>query len=476
MTKDLRSYLADISVSGADYLEVKNPLRPQACETTALLKHLDAAHRYPATIFTAVTDANGDESRFPLLSNVFATRERCARALGLPPDTPYRRVAETYAAKAAGLVTPVEVAREQAPVGSNVWVDDEVDVGRLPIVKHFGMDLGPVLTMTHIMRSHDGFYDISFAKTFFKWHGTRMVVSIHTPHLSRILREYTERGERAPIVNVLGHHPGFFLGSLARSPFGVNDYETIGSFLGEPLRLTPSKTWGSDFMIPADAEIVLEGEIPPGERDICDPFGEVAGLYQAQCLRPVMEVRAMSFRDNAVMQDIFSGFRDSFTGFHCLIKEAALEEKVRPLFPEIDQICMPASGYGIQAAYVSVRQTRPGLAEDLGRAIVEAIGLHTVVMVDANIDVYDEEQVLWAVHTFLDPAARLYHFESAKGVAGFAPSVPKSGFGTTNWGNHKVILDATRPTDFAFGARNEIPAEVLERIRLADFVTPATEA
>jgi 3-polyprenyl-4-hydroxybenzoate decarboxylase len=91
MTKDLRSYLADISVSGADYLEVKNPLRRQECETTALLKHLDAARRYPAMIFTSVTNANGDESRFPLLSNVFATRERCARALGLAPDTPTGR-------------------------------------------------------------------------------------------------------------------------------------------------------------------------------------------------------------------------------------------------------------------------------------------------------------------------------------------------------------------------------------------------
>jgi 2,5-furandicarboxylate decarboxylase 1 len=470
MAKDLRSYLAEISESPRDYIEVKNQLRPQECETTALLKHLDEARQYPATMFTSVTDANGDQSRFPLLSNIFATRQRCARALGLDPGTPCRLVAAEYARRANELVEPAEVEQAQAPVFSTVWRDEEVDVGKLPIVKHFGMDLGPVLTMTHVMRSHDGFYDISFVKTFFKWNAREMVVSIHTPHLSQILREYTERGEPAPIVNILGHHPAFFLGALARSPFGVNDYETLGAFLGEPLRLTPSQTWGSDFMLPADAEIVLEGEIPPGKLDIADPFGEVAGLYQAQCMRPVMNVRAMSFRDGAIMQDIFSGFRDSYTGFQCLVREALLEEKVRPQFPEIHEICVPESGYGIQAAYVSVTRTRPGLALEIGSAIVDAMGLHSVVVVDADIDVYDEDQVLWAVHTFFDPANRLHHFVSTKGIGIFDPSVPKSGFATTNWGNHKVVVDATRPTDFAFGARNEIPAEVLDRIRLSDHV------
>ena len=70
----------------------------------------------------------------------------------------------------------------------------------------------------------------------------------------------------------------------------------------EPLRLAPSVTWGKDFLVPADAEIIIEGTITPGERTVVDPFGEISGLYQEQQLAPVMRVTAITYRDGAVYQ------------------------------------------------------------------------------------------------------------------------------------------------------------------------------
>jgi 2,5-furandicarboxylate decarboxylase 1 len=315
------------------------------------------------------------------------------------------------------------------------------------------------------MRAHDGFYDISFAKTFYKWHPHEMVVSIHTRDLSRIVKEYEARDEPAPIINVLGHHPAFHLGSLASNEWGTNDYAAIGGFLGEPLRLTPSVTWGDRFMVPADAEVIIEGEIPPGRREVCDPFGEVARLYQAQCLRPVFNVKAITFRRKPIVQDIFSGFSDSFP-LGAIPKEANLEATLRARFPNLHEIHVPSSGCGVYAAYVSLHNPQDGQAEAVGRAALERIAvLQCVVVVDSGIDVFDEAQVLWAVHTYPSLSR---DFKAPSGQFAAFPG-GRSGFGTTHWGG-KVVIDATRPRNFAFGLRSEIPTAAMERISLADFL------
>jgi 2,5-furandicarboxylate decarboxylase 1 len=472
MPSDLRSYLDALRRLPGALVEVDRPVRPHEFDVTALLKQLDERRDYPAVLFRHPTNLYDQPSPFSLLTNVYATRARCGLMLGVDPATPYREVSLAYQRASHQRFDPVTVPAAEAPVHETIWQGADADVGRLPIVRHFAMDFGPVLTMPHVMRSHEGWYDLSFAKTFYKWDPRQMVVSIHTRDLSRILKEYEDRDEAAPIVNVLGHHPAFSLGAMARTPSGANDYEYLGPFLGEPLRLTPSVTWGDRFLVPADAELVIEGEIPPGQRDVCDPFGEVAGLYQAQCLRPLFDVKAITFRHGAIMQDVFSGFRDSYVGFHAILREAALEDALRPQFSNLHAIHVPTSGSGMRAAYVSVRAPQTGQVEAIARTVFATMtfGMQMVVVVDAEIDVFDEDQVLWAMHTYTDPARsfRPFQGEARQHWAG----VPRSGFGTTNWGTHKLVVDATRPSDFPFGSRLAIPPEVMARVRLEDYVAP----
>jgi 2,5-furandicarboxylate decarboxylase 1 len=470
MAKDLRSYLEQLRSLPGSLVEIERSVRPHDFEVTALLKQLDDRRQYPAVLFQNPTDQYEQPSTFRLLSNLYATRERCGLMLGVDPATPFREVSLAYARASHRTIEPEVISPADAPVRENVWQGADADIGHLPIVRHFAMDMGPVLTMAHAMRSHEGFYDLSFIKTFYKWDPRQMVVSIHTRDLSRILKEYEDRDEPAPIINVLGHHPAFFLGTLARNPSGADDYKTVGAFLDEPLRLTPSVTWGDRFLVPADAELIVEGEIPPGQRDLCDPFGEVAGLYQAQCLRPLFDVKAITFRRGAIMQDIFSGYRDGFVGFHSIIREAGLEDALRPRFPNLQAIHCPDSGSGMRAAYISVRNIQAGQAEAIGHAALNTYGLQCVVVVDADVDVFDETQVLWAVHTYIDPAESVRVLKVEPGPDRRLAFVPRAGFGTTNWADRKVLVDATRPTNFAFGSRSEIPQEVMERVRLADYL------
>ena len=476
MVNDLRAFLDKVRRDTGDLVEVERSVRPAEFEATALLKQLEERKEYPAVLFRNPRDMYGKPSRFPLLSNMYATRERCALALGVDPATPNYETSLAFGRKSRAKIAPLVVDSDQAPVHQTVWQGTEADVGRLPIVKHFAMDMGPTLTMTHVMRggveNSEGFYNVSFAKTFYKKKPDVMVVSLHTRDMSRIVKEAQQRGEPLPIVNILGHHPAFHLGSLARNPWGADDYETLGAFLGEPLRLTPSVTWGEKFMVPADAEILVEGEIVPGERDVCDPFGEVARLYQGQCMRPVFRVKAITFRKGAIMQDIFSGFRDSFP-LGALVKEGVLENALRPHIPNLHQIHSPDSCCGVYAVYVSLRDAKDGQAQELGKRIFEAFSiLQCLVVVDAHIDVFNEEQVLWAVHTYASFAKGVHtrgDWPGGRAVQHAGGAGPQAGFGATNWGS-KVVIDATRPRDFAFGSRSEVPDEVMKPVRLEDYL------
>ena len=126
----------------------------------------------------------------------------------------------------------------------------------------------------------------------------------------------------------------------------------------------------------------------------------MARLYQAQCVRPVFRTRAMTFRREAIVQDIFSGFRDSFP-LGALVKEGHLENVLRPHLANLHQMHSPDSCCGVYAIYVSLKGAKDGQAQELGKRIFEAFSvLQCVVVVDADIDVFDEPSVLWAIHTY----------------------------------------------------------------------------
>jgi UbiD family decarboxylase len=303
-----------------------------------------------------------------------------------------------------------------------------------------------------------GIYDVSFVKGFPK--GTRRAgVSIHSPHLDRILAKYEGRGERAPYVQIIGHHPAFYLGALALTLYDVDDYATLGSFLGEPLRLVPSETWGHEFLIPADAEIVIEGEIPPGERTVVDPFGEVTRLYQAQCLRPVLEITALTHRRGAWYQDIFSGHQGHWN-LGAIPKEGSVYNSLQRRFGNIEAVHLPYSGCGRLACYVSIHKLREGQGKEVAIATLpESWTFEVVIVVDADVDVFNERDVLWAVYTYMDPLRDLDIIHN------FTTNVF-----TSAMQNQKILIDATKPLDVAFPERFRMPPDVMRRIKLDEWI------
>jgi 2,5-furandicarboxylate decarboxylase 1 len=458
--QSLASYLATIRDRPTEYRTVSREVNPVNFEVTAILEHLDRQHEYPAVLFEKPTNINGSPSQFPILTNLWGTRERCAEMIGLPPQQSGRELGLRYAELMSRAIEPVVVSSSHAPVQAHVYQGAQADMWMLPGVRHFEMDLGPVFTMAHVMHAPgESFYNVTFVKTFPET-GSRGGLTIHTPHLSRMLREWEHRGGRIPIVNILGHHPAFWLGSLGLTAYGNNEYATVGAFLGEPLRLVPSVTWGSEFLVPADAEILIEGELIANERTVVDPFGEITRLYQAQELAPVMEVTAITHRPGAIMQDVFSGHAEHFL-LGLIPREGSMLNHLQQQAGNVTAVHLPHSGNGRSFCYISIKKRDEGQPKQVAlQALAHAPMFQAVVIVDDDIDVFNEEDVLWAIGTYVDPRRDVDMINNL------------GRWSERAMGNARVLIDATRPTHVAFPSRLRVPPEAMDRVRLEEWLDP----
>ena len=453
MAKNLSSFLEDLSQQPGELRRVSRPIRPHAFEATALLEHWDRRGDQFAVLFERPESLAKTPAAFRLVSNVFGTRERIARAVGHPTDQT-RLPLSLEMARRERLSVPAVRCDGGAPVQERVWRRGEVDVAQLPMVRHFEKDLGPVLTMAFGLKDPDeGFYEISFVKSFYGGSPDRMGVSFHTPHVERILAKYRKLGKPAPAINILGHHPAFFLGVLAATPFGTNDYDTVGAYLDEPLRLAPSATWGEAFLVPADAEIILEGEVHLDEEVVVDPFGEVTRFYQPQRLRQVFRIETMTARKDAILQDIFSGHQGHWN-LSAIPKEGSVFNSLQQRFGNVVAVHMPHSMCSRLGCYVSIRKDREGIAKQVGHAaMLESNMFEIVAVVDEDVDVFDEREVVWAMASYTDPSRDVDLVRNS-----FTPFNTAGGF-------QKVVIDATRPLDYPFPEKFKVPDDVMAAIR-----------
>lgn len=459
LVKSLQSYLQELKNSGSqDLVEIEKNVIPHQFEATAILEKMDQNGDTRIPWFQSVVDNHNQKTNMTVVSNLFGTRERIGAQLGGEAVKGGMAVSMEYAKLEKEKIDSVIISAKDAPVKEDIQLGSDIDLLSLPIVRHYEMDLSAVLTMMLVMKDPDeGFYDVSFTKVFPKG-PDQAGVSIHSPHLERILTKYEERGMAAPVVSIIGHHPAFTLGAAARVPFGNDDYATIGAFLNESVRLVPSETWGDDFLVPADAEILIEGEIQPGARTIVDPFGEVTRDYQPQCLRQLMNVTAITKRKNAILQDIFSGHPEHWL-LGGIAKEGGLFNMLQKQFGNIKAVKMPFSGCCRLECHISIKKRTEGEPFNVAMA---AFGfdsqLQWITIVDDDIDPFNELDVRFASVSYVNPdkdiqkiRARNHFYNEGAG-----------------W---KVMIDATKQTAVPSPTRFRVPPKVMENINLEDYIT-----
>jgi 2,5-furandicarboxylate decarboxylase 1 len=291
----------------------------------------------------------------------------------------------------------------------------------------------------------------------------RATTSIHLTtgkHLWEFHRTAEARGQALPVAFAVGVHPAIALGALAIGSIDEDERGIMGALLGEPLELVPCET--SDLLVPAHAEMVIEGEILPAERTPEGPFGEFTGYSLGERQREVVRVTALTHRRDAIFQDITVAHLD-----HLLLStvpiEANLHRAVRAMVPTVRAVRVP----GPFTAFVAIEQRIPGQAKNAIMAVLGAdLYMKRVVVVDHDVDVFDDRQVNWALATRCQPDRDITIVTHARG-SDLDPSTGEDGY-TAKWG-----VDATaKPSLAAYTPRHRVPPEVWERIDLKDFLGP----
>ncbi|MGH7775364.1 MAG: UbiD family decarboxylase domain-containing protein [Candidatus Binatia bacterium] len=454
MSKDLQGFIArEEEKRPGSVIRVKERIDANQYETIAYLKHLDLRGEQKMVLFENVPALNGQPSAFPLFYNPFVSRQFCADALVMGDLKPNMDLSLEVARREQQKGELETIPPGKAPCKEVVLKGPKADLRILPIPMHQKDDVGAYLTMACAMKStSDGFYDITFTKNMY-YEPRRMSFSAHAHHhLEAMTTEYEKKNKRAPVIVILGHHPAFFLSTCCMTPYGNNDYLTAAAFLQEPLRLTPSETWGEDFLVPADAEVIIEGEVPPHVRESQNPFGEILGYYQWEMKVPVVEVTAITHRKKAIVQDFWPGQMDHWN-LGGIPKEGSVFNVIKKNVPGIKAIHLPPSGCGRLISYISIKKefdNDPNKAAM--QAFVEMPNLKLAVVVDDDIDVFNEREVMWAVSTRTHWDKDLEVIRKVQSFRGWL-------------GDAVAIIDATRPLKGEFPKRNEVNEEAMERVR-----------
>lgn len=471
MPEDLRSYLAELEQTHPEaVLRIKKPLKA-AFEISALQRKLDAMKKYPVIIVERPILDNGQESPFPVVTNLTASRDLCAEILGINP----RRVAMEYGAKVANRLAPVIVAPEDAPIKQVVERGGEVNLLKFPILTHNYMDPGPYIGTGFVTTTEPecGIDNTCLQRIWVKSPRRTGLWAAITSHTMQNMTRWWERGEDMPVAVWIGHHPAAIAGAQSRLGYPESHYPSVGGVMGEPLRLVPSETFGDKLMVPADAEIVIEGYVPRNVFEAEGPFGEYPGYIGPQRPSNIIEVSCVTYRRDAIYHGIGVGLADHLVLLGNFPLEARIYGIVKNVLPELMNVYVPISGRR-NHVYLQVKKTRPGIGKE---AIMAALPcdsrLKHVIVVDEDMDLFNESDILWSI------AYRSQWDKDlvvVKGTAVFPldPSLPSPGNIGTRGG-----IDATAPPPIAIGLPkfyqmiNKTPDEVAQSVQVEDFVDPA---
>lgn len=433
--KDLRSFLAEQSQAVWELPHAAS-LRH---ELTALQHRLDAAHRHPIVLAARVSTLAGNPSLIPVVTNLTASRVLTARALGLDD---HRRTARWFAERTRASVPPQVVRREHAPVQEVVLEGSAASLQDLPVLTQHEGEPGPYLTAAHATTydPETGIDNTAIQRCWIIGPQRMSWFPYPSSHNARNLRKFHARGEEAPVAFWIGHHPAVLLGTQAKLRYPESHWAAAGGVLGEPLRLVPSVSHGERVMVPADAEIVIEGVVPPGQTIDDGPFGEYTGYLGDAMKAPIVEVRCITRRRQAIYHDYGSGLTDMLVPDN-MAMEGKLYELVKAVAPSLVNVHVPAEGRRFHA-YLQLDRPGQGEARDALLAALSYRRTKTVVAVDTDVDLFDTRSILWAIATRVRWDRDALRVDGLSGSS-LDPTLPP-GTSTVS----KVGLDATVPASY----------------------------
>lgn len=433
-------------------------------EPISLVHDLTEVHRRvlvaggPALLFE-----NAQGARIPVLANLFGTAERVAAGFGVAPSR-IVELGEMLAAlrepepfdgmrdalnrwpmvRAALSTRPSLVSRPDCQAERRLGND--VDLGLLPIQTCWPGEPAPLITWPLVItRPPDtdaddtahmniGVYRMQVLdrdRAIMRWLPQRGGAAHH--------RAWSARGKDTPVAVAIGVDPATILSAVLPLPETVSELRFSGVLRGERPRIAPALT--VPLMVPADAEIVIEGFVSATETAPEGPYGDHTGYYNSVDSFPVMRITAITSRRDPIYLTTFTGRPpDEPSVIGAVLNDLAIPTMRRQM-PEIADVWLPPEACSYRMAIISIRKSYPGQAR---RVMMGLWGMlpqfnytKTIIVVDDDIDVRDWKDVAWALATRMD-AARDTVVVSNTPIDYLDFASPESGLGG------KLGLDATK--------------------------------
>ncbi|MBP9046011.1 MAG: UbiD family decarboxylase [Moraxellaceae bacterium] len=416
---DLRQFMTYLEQRQA-LVRVRETVSPQLEITEVARRTLKAGG--PALLF-----AKPGTHSIPLLANLFGTRERVAWGLGLSGEAELQSFGEKLAALrepappkgAKDLWAALPMVRQalhmnvkevrQAPVQECVWQGDEVDLGRLPIQTCWPGDAGPLITWPLVItrgprqeRQNAGVYRMQVI-------GRNRVIMRWLSHRggAQDYRDWCEHypDKPFPVAIAIGADPASILAAVMPIPDHLSEFAFAGLLRGAKTEMVSAQS--VDLMVPAHAEFILEGFIHPGDMAPEGPFGDHTGYYNEVDNFPVVTLTRITHRRNPIYLSTYTGRPPDEPA----ILGSALNDVFVPIlkkqFPEIVDFYLPPEACSYRMAVVSIRKEYPGHARRIMMGIWSILRqfLYTkyIIVTDADVDVRDWGDVMWALSTRTDP-------------------------------------------------------------------------
>jgi 4-hydroxy-3-polyprenylbenzoate decarboxylase len=464
---DLRDFLEQLEQRG-ELKRIGTVVDPRLEMTEICDRVLKAGG--PALLFEKPKGFDGahGRSRIPVLANLFGTAQRVALGMGeesvaalrdvgkllafLKEPEPPKGLKDAWQTTRPVFMQVMHMApkeRARAPCQEVVWEGADVDLARLPVQTCWPGDVAPLVTWGLTVtrgprksRQNLGIYRqqvIGANKLIMRWLAHRGGALDFRDHA------LASPGKPFPIAVALGADPATILGAVTPVPDTLSEYQFAGLLRGSRSEIVKCLT--HDLSVPASAEIVLEGFIRPDAADpsgyetaLEGPFGDHTGYYNEIERFPVLTLERITTRRDPIYLSTYTGKPPDEPA----VLGVALNEVFVPLlqkqFPEIADFYLPPEGCSYRLAVVALDKQYAGHAKRVMFGVWSFLRqfMYTkiVVVTDADVNIRDWKDVIWALTTRVDPARDTLLVESTPiDYLDFAS--PVSGLGS------KMGIDAT---------------------------------
>lgn len=448
--KDLRYYLKYLEEHAPEQLlRVKKEVDTRF-EITGIVRKLAEEERYPVILCEKVKEHSMSvitNLLYPIRNQALALEVDEANFMGECSQ----RLSHPIKPKLVG----------NGPVKEVILKGEKVDLGKLPILTHAEKDRAPYITIgvTTAKDPDTGIRNWGIYRIMYRGERNRLGVYFiggGVMHMGHIYHKMEERKKALEVAVVIGHHPGMVMASFGWGNYGDDEIDAMGALLGEPVELVKCET--VDLEVPASAEIVIEGKIPPQLRESEAPFGEYTRYYGPERLNPVIEVTAITHRKDAIYHDDVGMwiYKMGARGVGLPIAGLWTYKKMKETIPQVVEV-YSSHPYTL---FVKLKVEFDGLAKQAG---LTALGLGPmpkfVVVVDEDIDIRNAEEVFWAIATRTRPDRDFCFIYDV-----YTNPLEPSGYtirsrSEPNGLNTNLLIDATKPVGIPFPERCDVPKE-----------------